>query len=136
MSSSEQEEPIVTIEELSKLTAKQLKKQLQERGLPHSAKTKDILVKRLFRSLNSYDSTDDSSYHSDDVLEEITIPCADKLQGWVPVETEHVPSSFSEKDITNFYCLHKHPQTGSALNFSNMLTKANKLSNEHYVKQL
>jgi hypothetical protein len=140
MSSSEENEggePLVDIAELQKMTGKELKEELKKKGLPHSAKNKEILVKRLFRHISALDTSSDSSFASDSdgEPEEIPIPAAHTLKDWITAETQHVPN-LQGKDVLNYYSFHKHPQTGSSLNFANMLKKAKKLANENYVKTL
>jgi hypothetical protein len=139
MSSSESDsgEPLVTLGELRKKTIRQLQEELKKKGLPHSAKNKEILVKRLFRKLNALDTSSESGLDSDSdgEPEEITIPAAHTLQDWTTVETQNVPN-LQEKDVLNYYSFHKHPHTGSSLNFANMLKKAKKLSNENYLRDL
>ena len=124
MSDSEHNEPIISMKKLMKLTAKQLKAKLQEKGLAYSAKNKELLAKRLYRFLNSFQSDSASDVDSDNSYEELHLPSADELQNWVTVETQHLPPSFSEQDILNYYSFHKHPTTGSRLNFTNTLTKS------------
>ena len=86
MSDSEHNEPIISMKKLMKLTAKQLKAKLQEKGLAHSAKNKELLAKRLYRLLNSFQSDSASDVDSDNSYEEVHLPSADELQNWLQLK--------------------------------------------------
>ena len=86
MSESEpDDEPATSMEDLMKLTGKQLRHMLVERNLPCSAKSKELLAKRLFRHLHSFDSSDSDS-DSISYEEEVKIP--DSLENWHILETQ------------------------------------------------
>ena len=131
-------EPLVTMEQLLGQKVTELKEELKQRGLPYSARNKEILAKRLYRHLHALQSSDESSTRcssGDLEPEEVQIPHESTLKNWTIAETNNVPN-IEEKDIHTFYSYHKHPVTGSRLNFSNMLTKAKKLCNEHHIRDI
>ena len=134
MSSSEDSgaEPVVKFEDILAWKGKPLRAYLEKNQLKVSG-VKEVLAKRVYRHMTSKDSASDPE--TDSEPEEVAIPSSNNLTDWKEAETEHIPP-IQDKDVHNFYAFFKHGLSGATLNFSNHMTKAKKMCNENYVRDI
>ena len=127
-------EAIINIDQLMQWKAKDLQKWCAE----HKQKTsgsKNILAKRVYRSMNYFasDSSSGDNIESDDEDPKSLKDSFPTL--WAGVTTDGIPPIRTE-DVKNHFVYHKNPVGNSRMKFRRQLTKAKKLAAERYISDV
>ncbi|XP_022312596.2 uncharacterized protein LOC111117719 [Crassostrea virginica] len=121
-----------TIEMLRTWKMDQLKEWLLTRGLKRSGK-KEVLVKRVYRVMQSGDdSSSDSASESDLDDTPCVTPINEVTEPWKDISVRCLPP-LHEKDIDNYFIYQKNPTSGKKARFQRHMKKAQKFAAEGYI---
>ncbi|KAK3103673.1 hypothetical protein FSP39_020910 [Pinctada imbricata] len=143
-SSDESRQDLPSLSDLEKWSIKDLKYWLQERDLKRSGKTKQILAKRVYRalhtgrcSLNSDSENEDIESSSIYTNRQVFSSKYSELDStsWETAAQEKLPQ-MSNKQVENYFMLHKDPFSSRSAKFIRHFRKGRKLCNENYVSHI
>ena len=126
-SSSEEQDNILSKEEISKWKVKELKKWLEEHNLKKSG-SKDVLVNRVFRKYNSGNLTSDSDTPDEDEPDLNTSKedfCNLTGNDWIIATNDNLPT-ITDRDIENYFMFQKNPLSGLRARFHRHMKKGKK----------
>ncbi|KAK3092994.1 hypothetical protein FSP39_009776 [Pinctada imbricata] len=140
-SSDESSQDLPSLSDLEKWSIKDLKYWLQERDLKRSGKTKQILAKRVYRALHTGRCSLNSDSENEDIesssiytnRQVFSSKYSELDSSWESAAQEKLPQ-MSNKQVENYFMLHKDPFSSRSAKFIRHFRKGRKLSNENYCR--